>query len=259
MLSQKSLKVISNSNEIIFISDFHFGSDNHIKEKRKFKFFSNILKHVRENNTILVLVGDVFDFLFDFNGMFDTEIFPHFFELLKVSQVNENIFYVLGNHDFWGEKLIHNLLNIRTFNELILEINNKKFYISHGETVDKNSFGDRILRNILRNKFNIKLFKFFHPILSVFLAKTVSKISRGNSKNLKYSFQNHINFAKTLWEDNIDIVILGHLHKPFIYKNGVKYLGIVGDFIKHNSILIWKNGKLYHKTFSDQDLTTDKH
>ena len=163
------------------------------------------------------------------------------------SKENNNLIYILGNHDFWGERILNDLLEIITSYQLTFKIQNKKFSLCHGETIQKNTSADKMFRWIIQNKTNINMFRILHPKIAKFLARSISKLSRGHSNKLNYSFDKYIEFARKKWKTGIDYVIVAHLHQPFIYREKEKYLIVVGDWLNHSTILVWKKGKFFHR------------
>lgn len=245
--SKLSLKITSSQDEICFIGDAHFGSEATEKEILKKKLFSGLLERLSEKKIPVIFNGDIFDFLFDYGKFIEVDNMKILIEIFQLSKKCPNVVFVLGNHDLWGKKLIEECTGIKCCEELELDFNGKKFWVSHGETIDKNTPGDKFARFVLRNKVSIFLFRTIHPKIGLGLARAISKMSRGRSKKLNFTFEKYINFAKTKWDQGFDFVLLGHLHKPFVYTESGKKLGIIGDWINHNTVIFYKNGHLYHK------------
>ncbi len=241
------LKTLSVAEEILIISDIHFGSENKEKENIKRDAFKKILTESRNKNIPVILLGDIFDFLFDFGGIIESSNLPILSEIYWSCRDRKNLVYILGNHDFWGEKILNDQLKVTTLFELSFNIENKKFWLCHGETIEKNTSADKMFRWMIQNKFNINMFRFFHPKIAQFLARSISKMSRGHSNKLNYSFNKYIDFARSKWKTGIDYVIVAHLHQPFIYREKGKYLIVAGDWLTHSTILVWKKGKFFHR------------
>ncbi|MGC9366908.1 MAG: UDP-2,3-diacylglucosamine diphosphatase [bacterium] len=246
----KFLKHISSAEKIYFISDIHFGCEHPDKEMEKIFLFKKILNRARKNNIPVVLVGDIFDFLFDYGKLLDITQLPMLAELYWTVKEKGDLYYILGNHDFWGKELLENFLGIPTSYILAGEINHKKFWASHGETVEKNTPADKLFRWMLHNSFNISSFRLLYPRLANLLARSISHMSRGHSSKLNYSFDKYIQFARKKWEQGLDYVILAHLHQPFIYSENHKYLIITGDWLIHRTMLVYSKGRFYHEVLN---------
>lgn len=130
-----------------------------------------------------------------------------------------NITFITGNHDFYADKYFTSLLGIKTQNYLKLNINNKKYYITHGHMFDYlmspkflwiSNLTSEIYYFICKNNF-IK--NNFNEILHE-KTKQIFKIDRQMKKHA-------IEYAK---EYNYNYIICGHTHFPEIYKeNNIIY------------------------------------
>ncbi|MBN1620874.1 UDP-2,3-diacylglucosamine diphosphatase [candidate division WOR-3 bacterium] len=245
--SRLSLKISSPQDEICFIGDIHFGAEGREKEEAKKKIFSELLHDLAEKKIPVVFVGDIFDFLFDYGKFIEIGNMKILIEIFGYYKKCPESVYVLGNHDFWGRTLIEEGVGMKCCEELELRINGRKFWISHGEAIVKNAAGDKFARFVLRNKASIALFRAIHPKVGLGLAGMISRMSRGRSKKLSFTFDKYIEYAREKWRQDFDHVVIGHLHKPFVFREKGKSLGIIGDWTNHNTVLYFKDGKFRHK------------
>lgn len=215
-----------------FISDVHLGAhaaNTDIREKE----LMALLDCVEQEGDGLFIVGDLFDFWFEYQYV----IPKHHFDLLcRLKQLIERgieIHYLVGNHDFWLGSFFKETLGIQLhLDTYATTLNGKQVYLTHGDGIAKNDRGYRILKRILRNPFNIKLFNLLHPDIGFKLAGQSSHISR-TYRDVPDHDSDYIEFAKQRFKEGHDVVVIGHTHRPIrIEENGSVYIN-TGDWITH--------------------------
>jgi len=215
------------------MSDAHLGArtlnDNLQRERKVLSFFD----YVKNERSSLFIVGDLFDFWFEYRNVLPKENLKIIAKLLELKEKKIEVFYVAGNHDFWIGNFLKNELGIEYFEySAEIEISGKKFYIVHGDGLKKSDKGYRIIKKVLRNRFNIFLYKLIHPDIGIPLAKRVSRTSRIYTSNKDYgSDEEYKEFAEKKFLQGFDYIIFGHTHKPDERKINEKKLMNIGDWI----------------------------
>ena len=220
---------------IYFISDLHLNLNGKNYDLKKRNSLSNFFNHILQNGGTLFIVGDLFDYWFEYKYF----IPKNYFDILtKISQLKSKgieINFIPGNHDFWINDFAYEELFSNIYPDgAKIYIENKKFLILHGDGILKNDFRYRILKNIIRNKLFIFLFKLIHPDISYELAKFLSQKKHKNIKNdsIKKLKSELAIFAKKNLNNNIDFVLLGHYHlKDEINLESGKLI-LLGDWMK---------------------------
>jgi len=222
-----------NCQQTYFIADAHLGAKNLDDNHRREQIILEFLNHIKRDNSTLFIVGDLFDFWFEYNKVIPKEHFKVICKLYELKSENMEIFHVAGNHDFWIGNFLKNSLEIEHFeNSVEVDISGKKFFIAHGDGLKQKDKGYRFLKKILRNKINIKLYKSLHPDFGIPFAKKVSRTSRKYTTNKKYgSDDEYFDFAKKKFSSGFDNVILAHTHRPVIEKIESKTFINLGDWI----------------------------
>jgi len=223
-----------------FISDAHLGAEKN--EKTKTTKLISFLHSINKKNNTLFIVGDLFDFWFEYTHVIPYSHLPVLCMLDDMINNGVNIKFITGNHDFWiGEFFIN--MGIEIIRDPIeTSLNNKNFYIAHGDGILKADRGYRILKKIIRNSVNIRLYRLIHPDIGIALAHFFSNLSR--SKKTKHNEEEYINFAKKKFKNGIDNVILAHTHIPLEYTEKNKKLINIGDWINHFTYGYLKNNEL---------------
>jgi UDP-2,3-diacylglucosamine hydrolase len=231
---------------IYFLSDVHLGVGSAEEESQKESLLLSLLNEIRLCGSALYVVGDLFDFWFEYRHVIPRGYHNILSALHSLTANNVKIIYLMGNHDFGIGDFFSNDLNVTvvaadwTFDHL-----GKKFYLSHGDGLAAKDTGYRILKKFLRNKLVLKAFRFLHPDLGFFIAKKFSHSSRDYTSKKNYGEMDGMRkFAQATIDSGFDFVILGHSHIPRFEAAGRGFYINLGDWMKHFSYAVYQNGEM---------------
>jgi len=227
-----------------FASDFHFGAPNQEESNKREQLVINWLDQIQNDANHLFLLGDIFDFWFEYSGK-PYIFFTHF--LNKIAELRKNgiaVYFFTGNHDMWVKNYLKEHLGIHIFRkkqEFI--INGKNFLIGHGDGIGKGEFGYKCLKTFLNCKINIWLFGLIPPKIGFAIALFLSRRSRamtpeykelflGNEKELLVQFCFHY-----LVNHSVDYFIFGHRHLPLEIKIEKATYFNTGDWLNYNTYI----------------------
>jgi len=228
------MKLKRTDKRIFFISDVHLSFNEDDKEIEKRKKLYAFLDYVKENGDVLVIGGDLFDFWYEWSHVVPKYWAGILFKLRSIIDLGKRVIFITGNHDFEFGHYLEKEIGMDCFDESCdFSVEDKKFFIGHGDGLAKKDVVYRFMKGIIRNKFSKFLFKtFIHPDLGMKIAKLASGSSRKFvqiDKNLRTN--EYYDFSKTKFAEGFDYVILGHLHNPFEKsENGCTYLN-TGDWM----------------------------
>jgi UDP-2,3-diacylglucosamine hydrolase len=209
----------------LFISDIHLGLQSKETENKKERLLVDFLNSVARNSKELFIVGDLFDHWFEYKRVYQKGFFRTLTALQDLTDMGVKIHYFIGNHDFMHRNFFTNEIGVTMYDDPIeITLNNKKFFIGHGDGLVKNDYGYLILKKIMRNKALQKLFSIIHPDIGIGLASLSSKSSRDYTSGKDYGKVDGLfEVAKIYIDKGFDYVIFGHRHKRFYnqYNNGV--------------------------------------
>lgn len=234
-----------------FFSDVHLGLGSKEEETRKERLLVQFLEMVHHDGKELFIVGDLFDYWFEYQSVVPKGYFRLFTKLADLTESGIPISYLVGNHDFWLKSYFREELGVQIFLEPIERtINDKRFYIHHGDGLLKNDTGYRILKKILRSRVNIFLFSLLHPDLTGWVARWSSRKSRKHVG--KRSFEEHdmVEFAEKRIQEGFDYVIMGHNHIPRLRNIGKGAYVNLGDWVSENSYAVFDGTTLELKHWS---------
>lgn len=219
-----------------FISDAHLSCAAEDRENEKHHKIISFFKSIEQKATHLYIVGDFFDFWFEYKYTIPKGHFALLYELKKLINSGVEIHYLAGNHDFALGTFFDQTMGIKTWSdEYTFELNGKRFFLFHGDGLAQDDPGYRILRRILRNRFNQKIFRWLHPDLGFPLARYISGSSRKytNQMNDTRDESDYIQFAEEKFEQGFDYVLMGHRHNPLTHKKGEHIYINLGDWLGH--------------------------
>lgn len=229
--------------KIYFASDFHLGVPDYerslVREKKIVEWLDVIKSDVEE----LYLLGDVFDFWFEYKTVVPRGYVRLLGKLAEISDKGIPIHYFTGNHDMWLFDYLSKELNVKIYRAPIeAEYNGKKFYIGHGDGLGPGDHGYKFIKKIFSSKVSQWLFARLHPNFGIGIAEYFSKKSRvatgiSDEKFLGEEKEWLVIHSKELLEKkHYDYLIFGHRHLPLdIAINGKSRYINLGDWIRYNS------------------------
>lgn len=222
----------------IFLSDVHIRKDDSYRGKLLIKF----LNEIKYNLKNLFIVGDMFEFWFEYNIALPKDYFKILATFFYLNQQGVKLHYILGNHEVVIGDFLKNLGFLIYRDEAKIELDGKKIFLTHGNKIDRRLW-TVLWENLLTSKINHKLYSLIHPDVGIFLAQGIAHLSRQQPRNENLSVMFEKFAMKKLAE--FDIVILAHSHIP-AFKNysDEKYYINTGDWVEHFSYAKLIDGKI---------------
>lgn len=203
---------------IYFASDFHLGaysdSGSLDREKKVVAWLDSIIDDCAE----LYLLGDVFDFWFEYKHVVPKGFVRLLGKLAEFSDRGIKLHIFTGNHDVWMFDYFPEQLGASIYREAITrQIGDKTFVIGHGDGLGPGDSGYKMIKSVFTNRLAQKLFAFLHPYVGVKLARFFSKTSRESTGDKDSKFLGEKEFLiqycnETLKKEKVDYFIFGHRH-----------------------------------------------
>ncbi len=228
-----------------FVSDLHFGLQSKEKENELERKFVSFLEYTLENAGELYILGDLFDYWFEYRRVIQKGYFRTFTALQNLTEAGIKVHYFVGNHDFmhrdFFEKEIGLTLHQKNFETTI---DGKRFFLGHGDGLIANDYGYLFLKMILRNKFFQWIYSLIHPDFGIWLASLSSKTSRNYTEDKDYGEKDSLfEFAKKRIDSGFNYVVFGHSHIRKVRKWGS------GSYINLGT---WLSQPCYGKYFENK-------
>ncbi len=212
--------------KIYIASDFHLGYPDHQTSLARERKVVAWLDSIKNDAQVVFLVGDIFDFWFEYKNVVPKGFVRLLGKLAELSDSGIEIIVFAGNHDIWMFDYFTKELGIkvhREFQEYVVsseflvvgseseqanqeQINDiseprtqnqeprtknpelKTFYIVHGDGLGPGDFGYKYLKKVFESKLSQWAFGWIHPHAGISLATWWSG-SRKDEERIKRELQ----------------------------------------------------------------------
>ena len=247
---------MKNRDKIYFASDLHLGIPNKNESLVREKRFVNWLDQIKEDAVEIFLLGDIFDFWFEYK-----RVVPKGFTRLlgKISEICDSgipVHFFTGNHDIWVFNYLPEetgvILHRKPF---IYEFKNKKFFLAHGDGLGPGDKGYKFLKKIFTNRFLQWMYARLHPNFALWFAGKLSEDSRLSGISVDFLGEEKewlVQYAYAISKkENFDFFIFGHRHIPvdIPLKNHSRFV-YLGDWINHFTYGVFDGKDFVLKSFN---------
>lgn len=222
------------------------------REKRFVKW----LDYIKKDAKSLYLMGDVFDFWFEYKKAIPKGHVRLLGKLAELSDMGIEIHFFTGNHDMWAFDYLEKEIGaIMHYEPMQTTLNGKSFFLGHGDGLGPGDYGYKFIKKIFSSKLCQWLFERIHPNLGISIAEFWSKKSR-----IANGLKDEVNHGEKEWltqfskeklkTTEIDFFIFGHRHLPMEVKlnKKSKYINL-GEWVNYDSYAIFDGEELSLKYF----------
>lgn len=252
----KTIQILSGK-KVYFSSDNHLGAPTQELSKPREKKFVQWLDEVKEDAAAIFLLGDLFDFWFEYKHVVPKGFVRVLGKLAEIRDSGIPIYFFVGNHDLWMNSYFEDELNIPVFHhpkEFIF--NNKIFLIGHGDGLGPGDKGYKRMKKVFTNPFSKWLYRWFHPDLGVPLAQHLSvknKLISGDDDAKFLGEENEwlVQYAKRKLESkHYDYFVFGHRHLPMSIEVGKdSTYHNLGDWINYYTFGVFNGSEFEIKEY----------
>ena len=245
------------SKNVYCASDFHLGhgspSDSRDRERKVVKW----LRSIEDDCSELFLLGDVFDFWFEYSTVVPKGYTRLLGQLSRMADEGCHIHLFVGNHDMWLGSYLSEEVGINIYYEPNVFIyNDKRFLLGHGDGLGPDDHLYKILKPIMRNSVVQWLYSLIPPAIGLRLMKAVSSTSRdlgGDEPILHIANERLVLYCEQLiLSSDLDFIIFGHRHKVIdhiLSNNHSRYINL-GDWMQYDTYGKWDGKKFELLKFS---------
>ena len=242
--------------KIYFASDIHLGAMGYASTREREARFVRWLDTIAPDATELFLMGDVFDFWFEYKTVVPRGYIRFLGKLAQLTDAGIKLYLFKGNHDMWMfDYFVQELGATIISNELVIERQGKKLYLHHGDGLGPGDGKYKLLKKVFRSGLCQWLFERLHPNLGVGIANywsQHSRIAQKDNHQRKIDEQEWlVSYCKeTLQTQFYDYLIFGHRHLPLDMEVGPqsRYINL-GEWIHYNSYAVMENGVVQLRYF----------
>jgi len=239
--------VLETGKKVYFLSDFHLGAPNDTESRKREDRLVRFLQDARKDAGIIFIVGDIFDFWFEYKTVVPKGFVRILGTLAQIADEGIQLHIFTGNHDLWMQDYLSKELNAKLYFEpQTFTIQNKQFLIGHGDGLGPGDEGYKRLKKIFTNPICQWLFRWLHPDAGIQLANYFSRKSRAKTGNADELFLGEDKEWLILYTKEkaktmaVDFFIFGHRHYAIDIKISDKsrYINL-GDWIRLNSYAVF--------------------
>ena len=247
-------------NKIYFASDLHLGTPDAASSLAREKLFVQWLDEVKQDAQAIFIVGDIFDFWHEYKTVVPMGFVRLLGKLAELTDAGVPIHIFTGNHDLWVFGYLERELGVKVYKESIqITLQNKKFYIGHGDGLGPGDHVYKFIKRLFRNPLGQFLFRWIHPDMGVKIASFFSHKSRFGVKGDKKVLEEFkgeenewlVQYAREiLKQEHFDFIIFGHRHLPLdiALNEKSRYIN-TGDWLDYNSYAVFDGQNLELKYY----------
>lgn len=233
------------SKKIFFASDLHLGAPDAVSSLKREKHFVAWLESIKSDAAELYLLGDVFDFWFEYSKAIPKGFSRILGKLCELADAGVVIHYFVGNHDMWMRDYFKEQFGaIIHYQPIIRKLGDRTYFIGHGDGLGPGDHSYKLLKRVFRNGIAQWAFHRLHPNFGIGLADYLSRRSRrktGHQDAIDHGENEYLLiFARETLQEHpeIDYFVFGHRHLPKIHPiEGNKAYINLGDWISHFTFL----------------------
>jgi len=244
----------SKSPRVIVVADAHLGQ----VPPAVGKAFHTFLEEIPQPGDHLILMGDLFDFWFEYSSVIPRKHFATVAKLQEVRARGTPITFVGGNHDRWGGSFFTQDLGIAFFRgDAELDLGGRRAFITHGDGLTEQHWSGALMHRVLRHPITVAVFRVLHPTIGFWIADLFSRHLADNTKDREVL--DRAAAAQRRWaadflnrRADVQLVIMAHTHRPVVDRlpDGRAYLN-PGAFLDGGRYAVISGAEVELKTFPD--------
>jgi UDP-2,3-diacylglucosamine hydrolase len=228
----------ANSNDqpisALFVGDAHFHVRPDGAEQARLASFLAFLAEARTAQH-LVLLGDIFDFWFDYPHFLLRGYEPVLRALDDLCATGTRLHFVGGNHDIWAARYLHERYGTDAdAGPLTLAFGSTRIRCVHGDGMLGKELLYRGFRRLVRNPAAIGLAKTLHPeglfAFSSWLSGASRAATRDEADGIEAKAARYLEHAAGATPD-WEYLVMGHVHHAFQIARGPHTLVSLGGWL----------------------------
>jgi UDP-2,3-diacylglucosamine hydrolase len=236
-----------------FVSDVHLGLPVADPADREARFVSFLKGIPAEDTEALYLLGDIWDFWYEYQDVVPKGYVRVFAALLDLMDAGVKVYFFQGNHDIWTYSYFEELGMVKLVQPYVTAIGGRTFCLGHGDGLGPGDHGYKFLRGIFYSPFLQACFSTLHPWIAFRLGNGWSKHSR-LGKSIGYVFKGEeeplYKFCASFNDGRVppvDYFLFGHYHCPVDMPVGSARLLLLSDWITSSNWMVFDaaSGYLY--------------
>ncbi len=238
--------------KIYFASDNHLGAPTPTESAPRERLFVQWLDEIKGDAGVLFLLGDLFDFWFEYKTVVPKGFVRVLGKLAELADAGIPIHFFVGNHDMWMlDYLVREIgMNVH-YQPREFTFNKKTFFIGHGDGLGPNDKGFKRMKKVFANAIFQWCYRWLHPDIGMRIGQYLSlknKVISGEEDAVFLGEENEwlVKYAKRKQvEKERDFYVFGHRHIPLdiAIEPNARYINL-GDWITHYTYSVFDGKQL---------------
>jgi UDP-2,3-diacylglucosamine hydrolase len=247
--------------KVFFLSDFHLGAPNAEASLVREKLVVNFLNEIKDEAAAIFIVGDVFDFWYEYKRVVPKGYVRLLGKLAELSDAGIQLHFFVGNHDMWMKDYLAAELGTPVYYEPHeFTFNNKSFYVGHGDGLGPGDHGYKALKKLFRNPVAQWGFGIIPTRIGIGVADYFSRKSRAATGSSEEVFLGEdkewlIIYSKELLAQRVrNYFVFGHRHLPIDFRltPECRYINL-GDWISFFTYAVFDGEEMELKSYTGQE------
>lgn len=242
---------------IYFASDLHLGMNSQEESLERERTFVRWLEEIRKDASEIWLLGDIFDYWFEYAKVVPRGFTRFLGKLAELSDQGIRIHLITGNHDIWIFDYLPREVGLELHRKAVERSwNGQRFHLGHGDGLHHGDRTYRFIQRIFRNRILQWLYARIHPNGSMAFAHWWSKKSRTShgtfGKFLGPDKEHQVQFARNMLkaDPGIRYFLFGHRHIAYDIQIGEESRVVcLGDWIGNFTYAVFDGKDLVLKKF----------
>jgi UDP-2,3-diacylglucosamine hydrolase len=247
-LTYKLVTMSGNQNDdarVLFLADSHFHTERDEAENARLRAMIDLLgRHAGVPD--IVLMGDIFDFWFDYPHFVMKGYEPLLVALDGVCEAGSRVHFVGGNHDIWAARYLHERYGSSPHGgPVTLDIDGRRVRCVHGDGLLGRDLFYALFRRIVRHPAGVWLGKSLHPEALYAFSTWLSGTSRGCTRDEVEGIERKARAWLARQADaDWDHLLMGHVHHAFTCEQAGRRLSTLGAWLEPRQYAVWRGGRL---------------
>lgn len=246
-----SIHSLNSEKKVFFASDFHLGVPTHQLSIEREKKIIRWLKSIEDEASAIFLVGDIFDFWFEYKYTIPKGFIRIQGKLAELRDKGIPIYMFTGNHDMWMFSYFSKELGIPIFREpQEVSIAGKKFLVGHGDGLGPGDYVYKVIKQVFANRLCQWVFSVTPSWIGMGIAHYWSKRSRLANNRKKEEFLGDqewlLQYCKQIEKDShFDYYIFGHRHLPLDIQvtDSSRYINL-GEWVNFSTYAVFDGSEI---------------
>jgi UDP-2,3-diacylglucosamine hydrolase len=248
---------------IYFSSDFHLGAPNPKASRQRERIIVQWLESIRHDAQMVFLVGDIFDFWFEYKHAVPKGFIRLLGKLAEMADEGIELVFFTGNHDMWMSDYFTSELNAVINRHPVRYIchcsdgTERRMLVGHGDGLGPGDLVYKGLKKVFENSLARWTFRQLHPDLGIRIATNWSRRSRiSNLKKDEEEFKGESQEWLFLYCQEVerllthDYYVFGHRHLPLDLRvnSGSRYINL-GEWVNQQTYAVFDGDTIQLLTY----------